>query len=102
MRFIMLTALIDMVTIGLIIPVLPVLVGNFTDNLADQAFWYGAVMFAFAVANFFGSPILGALSDRYCPPPILLVGFSRPPCPPFPPPPPPPPSFPTPSPVATR
>jgi DHA1 family tetracycline resistance protein-like MFS transporter len=75
MRFIMLTALIDMVTIGLIIPVLPVLVGNFTDNLADQAFWYGAVMFAFAVANFFGAPILGALSDRYGRRPILLIGF---------------------------
>jgi DHA1 family tetracycline resistance protein-like MFS transporter len=75
MRFIMLTALIDMVTIGLIIPVLPVLVGTFTDNLADQAFWYGAVMFAFAVANFFGSPVLGALSDRYGRRPILLIGF---------------------------
>jgi MFS transporter, DHA1 family, tetracycline resistance protein len=75
MRFIMLTALIDMVTIGLIIPVLPVLVGRFTTNLADQAFWYGAVMFAFAVANFFGSPILGALSDRYGRRPILLIGF---------------------------
>ena len=51
MRFIMLTALIDMVSIGLIIPVLPVLVGNFTGTLADQAFWYGAVMFAFAEAR---------------------------------------------------
>jgi DHA1 family tetracycline resistance protein-like MFS transporter len=75
MRFIMLTALIDMVSIGLIIPVLPVLVGNFTASLAEQAFWYGAVMFTFAVANFFGSPILGALSDRYGRRPILLIGF---------------------------
>jgi DHA1 family tetracycline resistance protein-like MFS transporter len=75
MRFIMLTALLDMVTIGLIIPVLPVLVGNFTDSLAAQAFWYGAVTFTFAVANFFGSPILGALSDRYGRRPILLIGF---------------------------
>jgi DHA1 family tetracycline resistance protein-like MFS transporter len=71
----MLTALIDMVSIGLIIPVLPVLVGNFTASLAEQAFWYGAVMFTFAVANFFGSPILGALSDRYGRRPILLIGF---------------------------
>src|SRR5262245_34346971 len=75
MRFILLTALIDMVSIGLIIPVLPVLVGSCTAGLADQAFWYGAVMFAFAVANFFGSPILGALSDRYGRRPILLAAF---------------------------
>jgi len=75
MHFIMLTVLIDMVSIGLIIPVLPVLVGDFTTSVAEQAFWYGAVMFTFAVANFFGSPILGALSDRHGRRPVLLIGF---------------------------
>ena len=52
MPFIMLTALIDMVAIGLIIPVLPALVGSFTGSQADQAFWYGVVTFAFGLANF--------------------------------------------------
>ena len=76
MPFILTAVLIDMVSIGLIIPVLPPLVGTFTASQADQAFWFGAVMFAFGIANFFGSPILGALSDRYGRRPILLVGFS--------------------------
>jgi len=76
MRFIMLTVLIDMVSIGLIIPVLPALVGTFTSSQADQAFWYGAVTFAFGIANFFGSPILGALSDRFGRRPVLLLGFT--------------------------
>ena len=76
MRFIMLAVLIDMVALGLIIPVLPALVGTFTGSQADQAFWYGAVAFAFGIANFFGSPLLGGLSDSYGRRPVLLIGFS--------------------------
>jgi DHA1 family tetracycline resistance protein-like MFS transporter len=75
MPFIMLATLIDMVSIGLIIPVLPALVGSFTASQAEQAIWYGVVTFAFGFANFFASPILGALSDRHGRRPVLLIGF---------------------------
>ena len=76
MPFIMLTTVIDMVAIGLIIPVLPALVGSFTGSQAEQAFWYGAVTFSFGLANFFASPVLGALSDHHGRRPVLLLGFS--------------------------
>ncbi|MFO1221031.1 MAG: MFS transporter [Burkholderiaceae bacterium] len=76
MPFIMITVLIDMIAIGLIIPVLPLLVGKFTSSPAEQTFWFGAVAFTFGVANFFASPILGALSDQYGRRPVLLMGFS--------------------------
>ncbi len=76
MPFIMITALIDMIAIGLIIPVLPALVGSFTGSQTDQAFWYGAVTFSFSLANFFAAPILGALSDSFGRRPVLLIGFS--------------------------
>ena len=75
MPFIMLTALIDMISIGLIIPVLPALVGSFTGTQMDQAYWYGVVTFTFSIANFFGSPLLGALSDSLGRRPVLLIGF---------------------------
>ena len=75
MPFIMLASLIDMIAIGLMVPVLPALVGSFTGSQADQAFWYGAVTFSFSLANFFFSPVLGALSDRHGRRPVLLMGF---------------------------
>ena len=75
MRFIMSTVLIDMVSIGLIVPVLPLLIGNFTTNPTEQALWYGVVAFAYSAANFFGAPILGGLSDRFGRRPVLLLGF---------------------------
>ena len=75
MRFIMLVVLIDMLAVGIIVPVLPGLVGQFTTDPADQARWYGVVAVAYAVAQFVAAPLLGALSDRYGRRPLLLLGF---------------------------
>ncbi|MCU0968120.1 MAG: MFS transporter, partial [Rubrivivax sp.] len=76
MPFILIAVLIDMVSVGLIIPVLPALVGTFTGSQADQAFWYGAVAFAFGITSFLSGPVLGGLSDRYGRRPVMLIGFA--------------------------
>lgn len=76
MGFILLAVLIDMISIGLIIPVLPPLVGTFTTTESGHTLAQLAVTFAFCIANFFASPILGGLSDRFGRRRVLLVGFS--------------------------
>ncbi|MFG6488368.1 MFS transporter [Roseateles sp. BYS78W] len=76
MGFIMAAVLIDMISIGLMVPVLPHIVGTFTHGNDEQTSAYLMVTMAFGIANFFGSPVLGALSDRFGRRPVLLIGFA--------------------------
>jgi DHA1 family tetracycline resistance protein-like MFS transporter len=74
--FIMLASLLDVIGIGLIIPVLPALVGEFTHDRQSQAYWYGVLLVTFGAAQFLCAPLLGALSDRYGRRPVLLLGIA--------------------------
>jgi DHA1 family tetracycline resistance protein-like MFS transporter len=76
MSFIMVAVLIDMIAIGLMVPVLPHIVGQFTQSNDEQTLAFMAVTLAFGIANFLGSPVLGALSDRHGRRPVLLIGFT--------------------------
>ena len=71
--FILLTALIDVMGIGLIIPVLPGLVKELAGSEAGAARFIGWLTAAYALMQFVFAPILGALSDRYGRRPVLLT-----------------------------
>jgi DHA1 family tetracycline resistance protein-like MFS transporter len=72
--FIFVTILLDTLALGLIIPVLPKLVESFVDNdTASAARMLGVFGTAWAVMQFFFSPILGALSDRFGRRPVVLL-----------------------------
>jgi DHA1 family tetracycline resistance protein-like MFS transporter len=72
--FIFVTILLDTLALGVVIPVLPRLVESFVDNdTATAARMLGVFATAWAVMQFFFSPILGALSDRFGRRPVVLL-----------------------------
>ncbi len=73
--FILITALIDIMGIGLIIPVLPGLVKELAGSEAAGARDIGLLTAAYAVMQFVFAPILGTLSDRYGRRPVLLLSL---------------------------
>ena len=76
LTFIFITLLIDVIGIGIIIPVLPQLIQQLTGgNLSEAARYGGLLMFAYASMQFLFSPILGGLSDQYGRRPVLLASL---------------------------
>ncbi len=72
--FVFVTVLIDVLAMGLIIPVLPALVLDFIGgDAAHAARWYGLFAAVWALMQFFASPFLGALSDRFGRRPVILL-----------------------------
>ena len=72
MPFIFAVVFIDVLGIGIALPVLPMLVGEFTASRELQSYWYGALVVVYGVMQFFCAPLLGALSDRFGRRPLLL------------------------------
>lgn len=73
--FVLVVVLIDVMGFGLIIPVLPALVGEFTVGRDALSYWYGILAASYGLMQFFAAPMLGALSDRYGRRPVLLVSI---------------------------
>ena len=64
---------VDMVGIGLIIPVMPTLLESLTGEGVDRTAEIGGwLLFAYAVMQFLFAPVVGGLSDRFGRRPILL------------------------------
>ena len=72
--FILVTVLLDMIALGIMVPVFQPLVLSFTHgNFANASLLSGVFATVFAIVQFFGSPILGTLSDRVGRRPIVLL-----------------------------
>jgi DHA1 family tetracycline resistance protein-like MFS transporter len=76
LTFIFITILIDVIGIGIIIPVLPSLIESLDGGgLSDAARIGGWLMLAYAGMQFLFAPVLGALSDQFGRRPIILLAL---------------------------
>ena len=74
--FVLITLFIDILGIGIIIPVLPELVKEFVGDSTALAGWYvGIIGATYALMQFLCAPIMGALSDRFGRRPIILASL---------------------------
>ena len=75
-RFIYITAVLNAVSFGLMIPVLPNLIKSFVGgDTASAATWQAVFGVTWGVMQFVAGPILGMMSDRYGRRPVLLISI---------------------------
>jgi DHA1 family tetracycline resistance protein-like MFS transporter len=76
MIFILITLFIDILGIGIVIPVLPELVKEFVGGNSSLAGrWVGIIGAAYSLTLFLCAPFMGALSDRFGRRPVLLCAL---------------------------
>ncbi|MDO9078749.1 MAG: TCR/Tet family MFS transporter [Brevundimonas sp.] len=73
LAFIFVTAVLDIVAMGIIIPVLPVLIEDFVGSNARAGIINGVFVALWAAMQFICSPIIGSLSDQYGRRPVILI-----------------------------
>lgn len=74
--FIFVTLLIDVIGLGIIIPVMPKLISELTgDSISAASKDGGWLLFAYASMQFICAPIIGGLSDQFGRRPVLLASL---------------------------
>jgi len=74
--FIFITVLIDVIGLGIIIPVMPELIAKLINgDISTAASWGGILGAVYASMQFLFAPVLGNLSDRYGRRPVLLASL---------------------------
>ncbi|MEP1150488.1 MAG: TCR/Tet family MFS transporter [Balneola sp.] len=76
LAFIFITVLIDVIGLGIIIPIMPALIVELTgEGLSKAAIYGGWLMFVYAFTQFIFAPFVGSLSDKFGRRPVLLISL---------------------------
>ncbi len=76
LTFIFITVLIDVLGIGLLIPILPDFIAHLTGkSLSNASRDYGVLLSIYGAMQFLFSPLLGTLSDQWGRRPVLLLSL---------------------------
>jgi MFS transporter, DHA1 family, tetracycline resistance protein len=70
---ILIAALLDMMAMGIVMPVLPGLIENLTGSVSKAGLWTGVIASLWAVMQLLCSPIIGGLSDHFGRRPVILI-----------------------------
>ncbi|MCP9292697.1 TCR/Tet family MFS transporter [Gracilimonas sediminicola] len=74
--FIFITVLVDVIGLGIIIPVMPALIMELTGGgLSEASLYAGWITFTYAATQFLFAPVIGGLSDRFGRRPVLLFSL---------------------------
>ena len=73
LAFILVTAALDIVAMGIVIPVLPTLIEEFAGSTARAGVINGVFIALWALMQFVASPVIGSLSDRCGRRPVILL-----------------------------
>ncbi|KAA9015398.1 TCR/Tet family MFS transporter [Sphingobium limneticum] len=74
--FILITALLDVMSMGIVIPVLPQLIETLSGSDAAAGMWNGLFVALWAGMQFICSPLIGSLSDRFGRRPVILISVA--------------------------